>query len=174
MPPKSGYFAPEGRANPKRSEQVLETIRLAQRSEAPRIRALITDAYAQARADLPDLPDVADGVEDEIMAGRLWVLERNGGLAGVLNATTHGSALQIINIAVDPKARGGGLGRALMTHAEALAAKAGVREMRLSTHVAMKGTRAFYARLGWKESGTTGNKVTLRKPVSGRAQFSIR
>ena len=96
-------------------------IRKATVQDADQIRNVIKRAYAPWAERLSDLPDVSEGVIDEIDAGQMHVLEFDGQLAGILNAARHHDALHVMNIAVDPQHNGKGIGKALLRHAETLA-----------------------------------------------------
>jgi ribosomal protein S18 acetylase RimI-like enzyme len=56
------------------------------------------------------------------------------------------------NVAVAPERQGEGIGRAMLGRAEVAAREAGVGEIRLFTHSKMTENRAFYRRLGYRET----------------------
>ena len=147
-------------------------LRPARASDAPAARRVIVAAYAPWRAKLDDLPDVTEGLADDLAREGSVVAEENGMLRGVLITDVAKDALQVQNIAVAPEAAGQGVGRALMARAEEMAADAGLPTLRLATHRDMGPTRAFYDRLGWEVVGEEGNKVMMvrRLPSPGERQ----
>ena len=142
-----------------------QIIRTATAQDADSISDVIKRAYADWTDRLPDLPDVAAGVIDEIKAGRMHVLETDGAIAGVLNADRHNNAFHIMNIAVDPQHGGKGIGKALLAHAETLATRASVKRLALATHKDMGGNVSMYEHLGWHVTGTDGNKVLMQRKL---------
>ncbi|MGI9258939.1 MAG: GNAT family N-acetyltransferase, partial [Gammaproteobacteria bacterium] len=66
---------------------------------------------------------------------------------------------------VRPECTGMGLGRALIHQAERDCRELGLPEIRLSTHVDMPENVAIYSRLGWVETGRSGNKVHMSKAL---------
>ena len=142
-----------------------QNVRLASTQDADRIRHVIDSAYAQWTERLPDLPNVAGGVIDEIEAGRMYIFEINGVVAGVLNAARHHDAFHVKNIAVDPQYGGKGAGKALLAHAEILAKSAGATHLALATHKEIAGNVALYEHLGWHVTGTEGNKVLMQRKL---------
>jgi ribosomal protein S18 acetylase RimI-like enzyme len=70
------------------------------------------------------------------------------GLIVTVLASDH---LFVENVAVDPAHHGRGAGGALLRHAEDLAERAGVPEVRLYTNAAMVENLAMYAKRGYEE-----------------------
>lgn len=141
-------------------------LRRAVAGDADALAACFAAAYADAAARIADLPDVAADCAGEIARHQVWVALVGGAVAGGLVLAPHDGFMLLANVAVDPTHRGVGLGRALIAHADAEALRQGHREMRLSTHAAMPENLRLYARLGWRETGRRGNKVTLTKTLS--------
>ena len=111
-----------------------------------------------------------DDHEAEIAAGEVLLLEEDDGtLAGVLVRRAEPGHLLVHNIAVDPSCQGQGYGRALLGHAEEEAARLGLPELRLYTHVTMTENIAMYERAGWVEYDRRGEagfqRVFFRKPA---------
>jgi ribosomal protein S18 acetylase RimI-like enzyme len=66
-------------------------------------------------------------------------------------------AVEVVELAVRPSARGRGLGRALLD------AAAGDESAWLVTRADADGTRAFYRRLGWREIAESGGLILLAR-----------
>jgi ribosomal protein S18 acetylase RimI-like enzyme len=79
--------------------------------------------------------------------------EAGGEVLGVLVMRPAGDHLFVDNVAVAPDHQGKGLGRELMTFAEARARKDGLPEIRLYTNEKMHENVAVYAKLGFEETG---------------------
>ncbi|EEE38949.1 acetyltransferase, GNAT family [Rhodobacteraceae bacterium KLH11] len=142
------------------------TLRAAVPDDAEAIRACLADAYAQARRDIPDLPDVTAGIQDDINAHEVVVAEAQGRLLGVIVFGQDEEVLMIFNLGVSPHAQGRGVARRLLGAAEVFAAAAGLSTLCLRTHRLMKGTRAMYRHLGWQEVEARGNIIRMEKPVT--------
>lgn len=138
------------------------SIRPALPEDADAIMFLLTRAYAKAVAEIPNLPDVTGGVTEEIAAGHVWVVE-GVGLLGVLMMATNGEHAHLMNVASDPAARGMGVGKALIAHAEDLAQNSGHSEIHLATHKDMGSNVALYRALGYEVTHESGVKVMMRK-----------
>jgi len=138
-------------------------IRRAQPSDATQFKECIAAAYAVYRNRIADLPAVTEGIEDDIANHNVWVAESNGEIWGGIVLVNEGAALRLANIAVDPKAKGQGLGGALISLAERECIELGYTEMRLSTHVDMPENVSLYIHLGWQEVERSGNKVKMSK-----------
>jgi NAD(P)-dependent dehydrogenase (short-subunit alcohol dehydrogenase family)/ribosomal protein S18 acetylase RimI-like enzyme len=126
----------------------------ARAADAAAIRALIAAAYAiyEPRIGQPAAPVHAD-YENLVGRGAVYVAREGQDLRGVLVAYPVDGALFIENVAVAPAHQRRGIGRALLTFAEGLARRAGVRELRLYTNEAMTENLALYPRLGYVEAG---------------------
>jgi len=72
---------------------------------------------------------------------------------GVIVTDLAADHLFVENVAVDPAHHGHGVGGALLRHAEGLAERAGVPEVRLYTNAAMVENLAMYPKLGYQERG---------------------
>lgn len=139
-------------------------IRQATQSDTDTLVRVIDRAYEIYKTELPDLPDVSSGVEDEIADGNVWVAE-SGGVVGGVFLTFDSTEAVLTNIAVDPIHSGEGIGKALIAYAEAECKKRGVLTLKLATHVKMPENVALYSHLGWIETGREGNKVYMRKQL---------
>ncbi|SHE70709.1 N-acetylglutamate synthase, GNAT family [Ruegeria intermedia] len=141
------------------------TLRPAVLGDADAIRACIRAAYADPAARIPDLPDVAAGLEDDIVQHVAILAEMQGETSGVVIFGPVGRAMMVFNLAVSPAAQGQGLARKLLAQAEAQASRSGCDRLKLTTHRLMQDTRAMYRHLGWNEVAAQGNKVFFEKPL---------
>lgn len=148
------------------------SIRRAQPDDLAAFRRIVEAAYAiyiprLNRKPLPMLDDHAARIAD----GQAWVAEVEGAVGGVLVLVEQPDHLCIDNVAVDPPRRRTGLGRALLTFAEAEAARRGHAELRLVTNEAMVENVAMYRRIGYAETSRDGRagvaRVHFCKPLSG-------
>lgn len=144
------------------SEQGWHT-RKAVSTDADPLAACIRAAYAPYADRIPDLPDVADGLDDAICDDQVWVaIECDAVIAGLVLVARDG-AMKLANVAVHPDHGGKGLGRTLIDLAEREARRQGIDEMQLNTHVAMPENVRLYTHLGWEEVAREGNTVSMRK-----------
>lgn len=140
------------------------TIRRAGPDDTAALTACVARGYARF-AHLPDLPPVTRGIGDDIADHYVWIAENAAGVLGGAVLVIGPGRARLSNIAVDPDAAGKGIGRALLALVEQEARAWGARTITLTTHAAMEGTRHFYDRLGWRETGRSGNRVFLEKPL---------
>ena len=139
-------------------------IRKATQSDNEALVKVIDRAYEIYKIELPDLPDVSSGVEDDIADGNVWVAE-SGGIVGGVFLTFDKSDAVLTNIAVDPIRSGEGIGKALIAHVQAECKKRGFLTLKLATHIKMPENIALYSHLGWVETGCDGNKVFMSKQL---------
>ena len=136
-------------------------IRPATLDDAVGLRAAVIAAYAPFVAKGIGLPPFVDGLDDDIRDHHVWVAEDRGLIFGGIVLVMNGKQAHIANLAVHPMGEGQGLGRRLIDTANAAALTAGCTQTDLTTHKDMTETQAFYARLGWVETGCDGDKVTF-------------
>lgn len=134
---------------------------------APRLAAIVdlaaierlTEAAFRPYTELlgaPPLP-VTEDYRPRVERSEVWVLDGDGGPAGLIVLETHPDHLMVFSIAVAPASQGQGLGVRLMAFADQTAAKAGVREVRLYTNARMERNIALYRSLGFVETGRRPN-----------------
>jgi ribosomal protein S18 acetylase RimI-like enzyme len=134
-------------------------LRAAGAADAPAIADLLTaswqDAYAALlppellRDRLPALHRAAWArIAADPPAGAVVVAEDAGGLLGFCAAWLRGDECYVDNLHLRPKARGGGVGRALLGRAAAALAAQGATRAALSIIEGNDGARRFYERLG--------------------------
>ena len=128
--------------------------RRATASDVAAITALVAAAFDRyvERIGTPPAPMLADHAE-LVARGRVWTIESDGAVAGMVVTVPRDDHLLIDTVAVAPGAAGRGLGRILLDHAEREAADCGLPEVRLSTNEAMTENIAYYPRRGYRETG---------------------
>ncbi|MET0700831.1 MAG: GNAT family N-acetyltransferase [Mycobacterium sp.] len=145
-------------------------IRRALASDAPAITDLTLLAYAKwvpliGREPLPMTVDYSVAV----IAHRIDLLHDATTLAGLIETVDEGDCLLIENVAVHPDFQGRGYGRHLLTHAETLAAQAGIGRMRLYTNSKFLTNITLYRSLGYtvdREEPFHGGAIThMSKPL---------
>ncbi|HWY17345.1 MAG TPA: GNAT family N-acetyltransferase [Solirubrobacteraceae bacterium] len=127
------------------------TIRAVRDDDVPMLRDLVEGAYSPyveriGRRPAPMDHDYAENVHE----GRVFVAD-DGGIAGLIVLITAPHHLLIENVAVDPDRQGTGIGRALMSYAEAYARERGLSELRLYTNATMTENLTLYPHLGYTE-----------------------
>lgn len=121
--------------------------------DAAAVAALVERAYAPWVAVIGRRPaPMDDDYVARCRAGQVFCLEGDGALLGILVLEDGGDHLWLDNVAVEPAAKGRGLGRQLLAFAEAEARRRGLPELRLLTHQKMLSNIALYARLGYAET----------------------
>ncbi|MET0475969.1 MAG: GNAT family N-acetyltransferase [Mycobacterium sp.] len=105
-----------------------------------------------ARIGRQPAPMVADyGVA--VASSRVWVIDADGEIAGVVVNEAHDDHLLLDTVAVAPGAQGHGYGALLLARAEDDARELGLPEVRLLTNEAMTENQVFYPRHGYVETG---------------------
>ncbi|SHJ47708.1 Acetyltransferase (GNAT) family protein [Shimia gijangensis] len=127
---------------------------------------LLEAAYQPYRDRGVALPDVTNGLADEIAAGRVWVAMAPTGLFGLLNLSLSLPAAHLINVAVSPVAKGQGVGGALIRFAVRLATDAGCETLDLATHADLCENIALYTHLGWETTDTGVSRVRMTKRLT--------
>ena len=141
----------------------IPNIRTAMLSDADALTSCIDAAYGRYENRISDMPQVSDGIADEITNNQVWVaVVGNEVIAGLFLVPQDGF-MKLANLAVHPDHGGKGIGRKLTEHSENEARRQGYREMRLNTHVAMPENVQLYEHLGWEEVSRSGNIVSMRK-----------
>lgn len=145
-------------------------IRRAQALDVVTVERIVSAAYTPyiARIGKPPGP-MLDDYFAIVASGTAHVIEHEARVAGVIVLVPHADHLLIDNIAVDPAARGLGLGRLLLEFADTEARALGLPELRLYTHQLMHENIALYTRVGWIETARTEQsgyaRVFMRKSV---------
>jgi ribosomal-protein-alanine acetyltransferase len=87
------------------------------------------------------------------MGTRIWVAEQAGEVMGASATRTVAEEVEVLTLGVAPLWRRRGVGRSLMDAALSEAGQAGARQVFLEVRESNRGARAFYAALGFFESG---------------------
>lgn len=140
-------------------------LRLAGVRDAESIVECIDDAYSIYASRIHDLPDVSTGIPTAIENSRVWIAEQDKEVVGCVILVPGPDVLHLQNIAVRPRNAGMGIGRLLIERSEADCRELGFHEIRLSTHVDIPENVVIYSRLGWQETGRSGNKIYMSKSV---------
>ena len=91
-------------------------------------------------------------IRDRINEGPVWVALRNDAVVGTLSAVAMGEALYLRGMAVDPAARGDGIGRQLLERAKEYAIRNGFERLFLSTTPFLSSAIGLYERYGFSRS----------------------
>jgi len=149
-----------------------KSIRRATQDDVEQITALVAEAYSSyipriGRKPGPMLEDYTAVVAEL----SVFVMAKEAEVMGLLVLSPQDSALLLENIAVLPRYKGQGIGKALMAFSEDFARKAGCDAIQLYTHQRMTENIALYQALGYQETHrATENgfaRVFMRKPMLG-------
>ena len=145
-------------------------LRPAQTGEAPLLATLAERAYAHYVPVIGRRPaPMDDDYAARIVAGQAHVLECDGRILGLVVIEDQPGHLWLDNIAVEPEARGQGLGGLLLDFVEAEARRRGFRELRLLTNERMEANLVLYRNRGFAEVERREEKgfrrVFLRKAL---------
>jgi ribosomal protein S18 acetylase RimI-like enzyme len=128
-------------------------IRPAHPTDLPDIARIVADAYGHYVERMGQRPGpMDDDYPARIAAHAVWVIERDGAIAGLVVVLPEPDHLLLDNVAVARNHQGQGIGRLLVGFAEAEARRRGFGEIRLYTHVTMVENQRLYRRLGFEET----------------------
>ena len=145
------------------------TICSATAEDAPELTRCIKAAYAQYADRGLDLPDVTEGIGEDISAHLVWVATIDHKVIGGLILVPFEDHAHLANIAVDPAYSGRGVGRALIEKAVVACKKRGLSVLKLATHVGLPENVRLYEHLGWREIERSGNKVIMSRDLWGQS-----
>ena len=127
-------------------------VRRAGPSDVAAVERIVHSAFAMYVARIGRNPAPMDADYNAVVASsRVWVLESDGEIAGVVVNEEHDDHLLLDTIAVAPDAQGHGYGALLLARAGDDARELGLPEVRLYTNEAMTENQAFYPRFGFIE-----------------------
>ncbi|MFK8035119.1 MAG: GNAT family N-acetyltransferase [Hyphomicrobiales bacterium] len=138
-------------------------IRMARSTDANALASCIEAAYAKYEERIADLPNVSEGIADEIANKQVWVALESGEIVASLFLAANDGFLKLENLAVHPNHSGKGLGRRLTELAENEARLQGYEELRLNTHLEIPENIKLYEHLGWEKISQNGKSVSMRK-----------
>jgi ribosomal protein S18 acetylase RimI-like enzyme len=141
-------------------------IRRADERDAGGLGKCLDAAYATYAERIPDLPTMSENCAAEIADNLVWVADGDNEIVGVLVLSPRDGFMLLVNVAVHPDTRGTGLGKRLLSLAEAEATDRGFTEMRLKTHADMPETVGLYERNGWARTDQRGKTVSMRKSLA--------
>ncbi|CAL9618049.1 hypothetical protein SUDANB145_05772 [Streptomyces sp. enrichment culture] len=126
-----------------------ETIRPADARDVPAVAAVTDAAYRPylPRIGVVPAPMEADHAAD-VAAGKVFVTGEP--VVGLVVVEAFADHLFLESVAVHPAARGGGVGRRLLTFVEARARALGLPEVRLYTNAMMWENQKLYPRYGYE------------------------
>ncbi len=145
-------------------------LRPATAADVPRLTELVKAAYGHYVARLGGRPrPMTDDYGEVVRDYEVTVAERGDELGGLIVLGINDEGFCVENVAVEPSHQGGGIGRALLEHAEAAARDAGFDSIHLYTHELMTENLGLYSRIGYVEYDRrlhgTALLVYLRKPL---------
>jgi ribosomal protein S18 acetylase RimI-like enzyme len=128
------------------------SLRPATAADVLRLSELVQAAYGHyiERLGGPPRPMTDDYLE-VLRTHRVTVAERGGEVVGLIVLGVDDEGFLVDNVAVDPADQGGGVGRALLEHAEIEAQRAGFDSIYLYTHEKMVENLTLYSRIGYAE-----------------------
>jgi GNAT superfamily N-acetyltransferase len=148
------------------------SLRRAGAADAAAVRDLTRAAYAKwcaviGREPKPMTADYDRAVREHIVDLAL----ADARLAGLIEMIPAADHLLVENVAVSPDYQGRGIGRFLMAHAEATAARLGLPLIRLYTNKLFAANIRFYESLGYRldrEEAFKGGTLTHMSKTLGR------
>ena len=149
-------------------------VRLANAGEAVAVRACVVAAFEPyiARIGKPPAPMLLD-YPALIAEGRVWVAEQKAQVEGVLVQYETPEGFYVDTVASSPKARGTGVGRALLRFAEGEAVRRGHASVYLCTNSRMTENQVLYPKIGYVEvdrrTEAGYDRVFYRKALPGRS-----
>lgn len=134
-------------------------IRLAGVADTAEILALNGRAFAHYhdRLGTDSSPEFERRFAAEIANGAVHVAEADGQIIGFLFLEFGGGAVIVEQLGVEPERQRQGIGRALLTHTEAVGRAAGCDRIELLTAEEMRELIAYYLQRGFMETGRGPN-----------------
>jgi ribosomal protein S18 acetylase RimI-like enzyme len=128
-------------------------IRRGRLDEVDVLRGIVQRAYERYVARIGRRPaPIDDDYAARVRHAQVSVAVTGGEPVGLIVTVPFADHLLVDNVAVDPVHQGRGIGRALLAHAERIAAESDLGELRLYTNAAMTENLALYPRLGYRET----------------------
>jgi len=138
-------------------------IRLATSADAEAIALVLYKSFCEyeshytSEAFAATVP-TADQIEERLNQGPAWVALKNGVIVGAVSVVLKNEEVYIRGMAVDPSARGKGIGRKLLDRTEAFAVRNRCKRLFLSTTPFLLRAIDLYERYGFRRNleGPTG------------------
>ena len=131
-----------------------DCIRFGEPADTPALVPLINAAFLPEQVAIEGDRINAEKLQPFFNKGRFLVLEDQQGLAGCVYAEVRGDRGYIGLLALRPELKGRGLGRVLMSRAEAFLSAAGCHVADLRTISARDDLVPMYEHLGYEQTGT--------------------
>ncbi len=142
-------------------------------TDIPAVLALIRRCFAYMDGRI-DPPSSMHRLTAEALAnheGEIWAIEEDGPVACVV-LTPMEDALYVGKLAVDERARGRGMARALVDHAEVRAKALGFGALELQVRIELTENMRAFAGMGFVKTGETAHEgyarptsITMRKEL---------
>lgn len=142
-------------------------VRAAEPSDEPALAALQVATWSPQVTPGPVLEPGAAFFGDRLREEDVWVVDADDRLVGYLilcqpsSLASHGHALQINGLAVDPAYQGRGIGRLLVDEAKREAARRGARKVSLRVLATNETARRLYASCGFVVEGVLRDEFLL-------------
>jgi ribosomal protein S18 acetylase RimI-like enzyme len=131
----------------------MHAIRPAVSADREAVEAVVRTAYSVYIDRIAREPGpMLDDYEALIQQGHVYVLDDEGGIAGLVVLIPKTGTMLLDNVAVSPDAQGKGYGRRLIAFAEEEARRRGFGTIRLYTNIAMTENLTLYEGLGYVET----------------------
>ena len=153
-------------------------VRLANASDAVAALTCVVAAFEPyiERIGKPPAPMLLD-YPTLIAEGRVWVADLRTQVEGVLVQYETPDGFYVDTVATSARARGTGVGRALLQFAEGEAARRGYESVYLCTNSEMIENQVLYPKIGYVEyerrTEAGYDRVFYRKALAGRPQNAV-
>jgi GNAT superfamily N-acetyltransferase len=114
-----------------------------------------------------------DELAEYLAAGRCWVVEAEGEVAGYALADVVGECAHLEQVSVVPEQQGRGLGGTLVDHVVAWAADRGFPAVTLTTYRAVPWNAPLYERLGFRVLADDEITPALRAVVAVEVEHGL-
>ncbi len=117
------------------------------------ILKLVHETFGRLTPPSGALNETIDDIAARFSAGPILLAQCDGELAGSLFCALKGDGLYLTRMAVKPILQKQGIGRALLSAAEAEARRLGARKLTLRVRVNLPENRAYFERAGFTVKG---------------------
>ena len=132
-------------------------------------------AYMEARIDPPSSMHLltVDMIAKHAETGEVWVMERDRSPIACVFLTPKSDALYVGKLAVSENARGKGLAKCLMQHAENRARTLGFQHLELETRIELIENHRAFEKMGFHKTAETAHdgydrptSITMQKELT--------